>query len=169
VPRSKQCIAPTLAQKALGAGIRGEQVDGNDAIALHDVVGQALERARAGKGPTLIEALSYRLSDHTTADDATRYRPADELKAAWSREPVARLRNWLHGKGFWDEAREQAWQAESKQLIEAAVAEWQALAPQSVDELYDYLYAECPPGLAEQREQARLRQQRREQRGADHD
>ncbi|GAA0790968.1 pyruvate dehydrogenase (acetyl-transferring) E1 component subunit alpha [Marinobacterium sediminicola] len=169
VPRSKQCIAPTLAQKALGAGIRGEQVDGNDAVALHEVVGQALERARAGKGPTLIEALSYRLSDHTTADDATRYRPSDELKAAWAREPVARLRNWLHSQGLWDEAREQAWQAETRQMIEDAVKAYQAIPPQTVDELYDYVYAECPAGLSEQREQARIRQQRREQGGTDHE
>jgi len=169
VPRSKQCIAPTLAQKALGAGIRGEQVDGNDALALHEVIGQALERARAGKGPTLIEAISYRLSDHTTADDATRYRPSDELKQAWQREPVARLRSWLHQQGLWDEAREQAWQAESKQLIEAAVATYQAIPPQTVDELYDYLYAECPPGLAEQREQARVKQTRQQQGGQEHE
>ncbi|PSL15531.1 pyruvate dehydrogenase E1 component alpha subunit [Marinobacterium halophilum] len=169
VPRSKQCIAPTLAQKALGAGIRGEQVDGNDAIALHDVVGQALERARAGKGPTLIEALSYRLSDHTTADDATRYRSADELKAAWARDPVARLRHWLHQQGHWDEAREQAWQAETKQLIEAAVADYLALPAQPVDDLYDHLYAECPPTLAVQREQARAKQARHEQGGSGHE
>lgn len=169
VPRSKQCIAPTLAQKALGAGIRGEQVDGNDAVALHEVIGQALERARAGKGPTLVEALSYRLSDHTTADDATRYRPSEELKEAWKREPVARLRNWLHQQGLWDEAREQAWQAETKQLIETAVEAYQAMPPQSVDELYNHLYAECPPGLAEQREQTRLKQARMQQGGQDHE
>ncbi|MBA4501392.1 pyruvate dehydrogenase (acetyl-transferring) E1 component subunit alpha [Marinobacterium marinum] len=169
VPRSKQCIAPTLAQKALGAGIRGEQVDGNDAVALHDVVGQALERARAGKGPTLIEALSYRLSDHTTADDATRYRPADELKAAWTRDPVARLRNWLHRQALWDEVREQSWLAEARQLVEAAITVYQATPPQGVDELYNHLYAECPAELAEQREQAQTRQQRRQQGGADHE
>lgn len=169
VPRSKQCIAPTLAQKALGAGIRGEQVDGNDAIALHEVVGQALERARAGKGPTLIEALSYRLSDHTTADDASRYRPPQELKAAWAREPLARLRHWLLARGWWDEAREQAWQAEVRQLIDTAVADYLATPPQSVDELYNHLYAECPPALAAQREAARARQQRRRQGGEPHE
>ncbi len=168
-PRSKQCIATTLAQKALGAGIRGEQVDGNDAIALHEVVGQALERARAGKGPTLIEALSYRLSDHTTADDATRYRSSEELKDAWKREPVARLRNWLHSQQLWDEEREQAWQAETRQLIEAAVAEYQATPAQDVDELYNHLYAECPAGLAEQREQTKFKQARMQQGGQDHD
>ncbi len=169
VPRSKQCIAPTLAQKAIGAGIRGEQVDGNDAIALHEVVGQALERARAGKGPTLIEALSYRLSDHTTADDATRYRSSEELKDAWKREPVARLRNWLHSQQLWDEEREQAWQAETRQLIEAAVADYQATPAQDVDELYNHLYAECPAGLAEQREQTKLKQARMQQGGQDHE
>lgn len=168
VPRSKQCIAPTLAQKALGAGIRGEQVDGNDALALHEVVGQALERARAGKGPTLIEALSYRLSDHTTADDATRYRPSEELKDAWQREPVARLRNWLHRCAWWDEERENAWQAEARRMIDTAVEQYLAAEPQPVDDLYDHLYAECPPALAEQREQARHKQAR-QQGGQDHE
>ncbi|WP_409525223.1 pyruvate dehydrogenase (acetyl-transferring) E1 component subunit alpha [Nitrincola sp. MINF-07-Sa-05] len=157
VPRSRQTCAQTLAQKALGAGIRGEQVDGNDAIALHEVISRALEQARQGKGPTLIEALSYRLSDHTTADDATRYREQSELKAAWEKEPVQRLRNYLHQCGHWDESREQALLEETKATVQSAVEQYLATPSQPVDDLFDYLYEECPPGLAEQREQARAK------------
>src|SRR5205823_1296775 len=108
VPRRMQSAAQTLAQKGIAAGIACEQVDGNDLIAVRDVVGRSLERARAGGGPTLLEALTYRLSDHTTADDATRYRSAEELKEQWKQEPIVRLRTWLHAKGAWSPAEEQA-------------------------------------------------------------
>jgi len=157
VPRSRQTSAQTLAQKALGAGIRGEQVDGNDAIALHEVISRALDQARQGKGPSLIEALSYRLSDHTTADDATRYREQSELKAAWEREPVQKLRHYLHQCGHWDEGQEQTLLEETKATVLSAVEQYLATPAQPVDDLFDYLYEECPPGLAEQREQARAK------------
>src|SRR5207244_3802018 len=99
VPVGEQTAAKTLAQKAIAAGIPGVQVDGNDAIAVREVMESALARARAGEGPTVVEALTYRLSDHTTADDATRYRPAGELEAAWQREPLTRLRALLEQRG----------------------------------------------------------------------
>ena len=92
VPRSLQCAADFLSEKAKGAGFDGITVDGNDIIAMYDTVNSALDRARKGKGPTLIEAISYRLSDHTTADDASRYRSEDELQQAWQYEPVVRLK-----------------------------------------------------------------------------
>src|SRR5450631_3751137 len=95
VPVASQTASATLAQKAIAAGIPGVQVDGNDAIAVRQVVAEALKLARGGGGPTLIEALTYRLSDHTTADDAQRYRPAAEVKAAWDKEPLKRMRNYL--------------------------------------------------------------------------
>lgn len=151
VPRSIQCGATSLAQKALGAGIRGEQVDGNDVIALHEAVSEALKQAREGKGATLIEAVSYRLSDHTTADDATRYRPSDELKSAWDREPVKRLQTFLHQRGWWDERQEQAWIDEVSKLIQAEVEQYLSREPQPVEHLVDYLYADLPDALEEQR------------------
>src|SRR5260370_14206732 len=92
VPRSPQSPAQTLAQKAIAAGIDGLQVDGNDVIAVRQVVHAALAKARRGDGPTLIEALSYRLGDHTTADDATRYRDPDVVSRQWECEPLLRLR-----------------------------------------------------------------------------
>jgi pyruvate dehydrogenase E1 component alpha subunit len=157
VPRALQCGAPTLAQKAMGAGIRGTQVDGNDVIAVHQAVARALERARAGKGPSLIEAISYRLSDHTTADDATRYRSNDELKAAWENEPVKRLRTYLHGRGWWDENLETQWQQEVSNRIQHAVDDYLATPPSPPSALFDHLYAEPPVQLTEQREYALLR------------
>ena len=108
VPRALQSAAPTLAQKAVAAGIEGIQVDGNDICAVHEVVRYALDKARAGKGATLIEALSYRLGDHTTADDATRYRNIDEVNNAWRRDPLRRLRQYLHAQELWNEAKEKA-------------------------------------------------------------
>ena len=102
VPRARQTAAETLAQKAVAAGIPGEQVDGNDVIAVRAVVDRALSRARSGDGPSLIEAMTYRLSDHTTADDASRYRDDAEVSRYWHAEPVARIRNYLMANGHWD-------------------------------------------------------------------
>src|SRR5262245_9775139 len=108
VPLSLQTAAETLAQKGIAAGMPSFQVDGNDVIAVRDAVGTALERGRKGEGPTLIEAVTYRLSDHTTADDARRYRSKDEVEQAWKVEPLARLRTYLVGIGAWNDEQERA-------------------------------------------------------------
>jgi len=152
VPRSIQCAAPTLAQKALGAGIPGEQVDGNDVIAVCERVEAALLRARQGKGATLIECLSYRLGDHTTADDASRYRSEEEVRRAWREEPVSRLRSLLVARGDWDEGREQALIAELQGLLQQAVERFEATAPRPPQALFEHVYAQWPQALAEQRE-----------------
>jgi TPP-dependent pyruvate/acetoin dehydrogenase alpha subunit len=94
VPLKLQTAAATLAQKAIGAGFTGEQVDGNDIIAVRAAAEQAIAAARSGKGPYFIEAVTYRLGDHTTADDAARYRPPEEVQAHWKEEPIARLRTY---------------------------------------------------------------------------
>src|ERR1700688_4922981 len=106
VPVAAQTAAQTLAQKAVAAGIPGVQVDGNDVFAVREGVGEALEAARRGAGPSLIEALTYRLSDHTTADGASRYRSSEEVKDAWALEPLIRIRAFLFGTGQWDAAKE---------------------------------------------------------------
>ena len=106
VPRHEQSAAETLAQKAIAVGIPGEQVDGNDVIAVY-VGGAALDHARQGDGAHVIEALTYRLGDHTTADDATRYRDGSRA-AAWASEPIGRLPSYLAGTGFWSKDREDA-------------------------------------------------------------
>jgi 2-oxoisovalerate dehydrogenase E1 component alpha subunit len=155
VPIEHQTATKTLAQKAIAAGIPGVQVDGNDVIAVRHITSEAVARARRGEGPTLIEALTYRLSDHTTADDATRYRDQSEVKEAWAKEPLPRLRSYLMKLRVWDEAREDALKAECAREVEAAVDEYLSGPKPSTDHMFDHLFANPPKGLAEQREMAR--------------
>ena len=155
VPVSAQTAAATLAQKAIGAGIPALQVDGNDLLVVRDVVGQAVECARSGGGPTVIEALTYRLSDHTTSDDATRYRSAEEVAAARRLEPIARTRSFLQSRALWDEADEQALKTACNEEVEAAVRQYLATPKQSTDAMFDYLYAQLTPALRAQRDEAR--------------
>ncbi len=152
VPRRIQCGAPTLAQKAIGAGFHGEQVDGNDMLALYERMRVALDRARHGKGPVLLECLSYRLGDHTTADDATRYRSAEEVKQAWLEEPIKRLQGFLANQGIWDERREQALIGECQAEVQRAVEAFENAGNQPAESVLDYVYAKWPAALAEQRE-----------------
>ncbi|NDZ09265.1 pyruvate dehydrogenase (acetyl-transferring) E1 component subunit alpha [Pseudomonas aeruginosa] len=153
VPRRIQCGAPTLAEKAVGAGFPGEQVDGNDVLAVAERVRAALERARQGKGPTLLECISYRLCDHTTADDASRYRSAEEVNQAWREEPIKRLRAFLAGRGQWDEEREQALVGECQARVQEAVERFETFAAQAPQALFEHVYARWPAALEEQREQ----------------
>jgi pyruvate dehydrogenase E1 component alpha subunit len=95
VPLSRQTAAPSLAHKGVGYGMPGERVDGNDMAALLAVLGTAVQRARSGEGPQLVEALTYRMQAHTNADDATRYRDDDEVAAWVERDPITRLRTYL--------------------------------------------------------------------------
>src|SRR5438552_7484871 len=107
VPLKLQTASETLAQKAIAAGFAGEQVDGNDVIAVRAATEQAIAQARAGGGPRLIEAVTYRLGDHTTADDAARYRPPEEVQARWKEEPITRLRSYLLSRKAWGESQEE--------------------------------------------------------------
>jgi len=154
VPREKQSAARTLAQKAVAAGIAGEQVDGNDVIAVRAVVEQALARARQGHGPTLVEAVTYRLCDHTTADDASRYRDDAEVSRHWLAEPLLRLRNFLTRLGYWDKAREETLLRECSAMVESAAEDYLATPPQPLSANFDFAYASAPAELLEQREAA---------------
>lgn len=151
VPRSRQSAAQTLAQKAVAAGIEGLQVDGNDVIAVRHAMDQALAKARSGGGPTLIEALTYRLSDHTTADDASRYRGPDELAAAWKQEPLLRLRTYLTDSGTWDKTREDALLKECNEQVQAAAQAYLDTPPPGPEQMFDHLYAQMPAALQKQR------------------
>ena len=155
MPRSAQTRAETLAQKAIAAGFKGEQVDGNDVIAVRFCVQRAIDKARAGGGPTLIEALTYRLCDHTTADDAGRYRSAEEVQHAWQSEPLRRLRRHLSAGGHWSGAKEQALNDACSAQVEEAVAEYSATPVQPPESMFDHLYASLPVALEPQRESAR--------------
>jgi pyruvate dehydrogenase E1 component alpha subunit len=152
VPRAHQSAAKTLAQKAIAAGIAGEQVDGNDVVAVRDRVDAALERARGGRGPTVIEALTYRLSDHTTSDDASRYRDDAEVSARWADEPVRRLRDYLVACRWWDKDDEEALAADCAAEVEAAVEAYLAAPLPPPEAMFDHLYAELPAPLRGQRE-----------------
>jgi 2-oxoisovalerate dehydrogenase E1 component alpha subunit len=155
VPIEEQTAAQTLAQKAVAAGIPGVQVDGNDVLAVRDVVSSALAKARDGGGPTVIEAMSYRLSDHTTADDATRYRSDHEVAEAWKLEPLIRLRALLQARGVLDEASEQVMKAQYAQEVEDAVKEYLGTPKQSIDAMFDFLFANPPRSIEAQKEIAR--------------
>ena len=154
VPRSKQNTATTLAQKGIAGGLASIQVDGNDMIAARWAMENAIERARQGEGATVVEMITYRLSDHTTADDATRYRDSDEVDAAWKQEPIARLRAYLVAEGHWDDEREEALLAEAAADVEAAVEEYLAVGKPGIESMFDYMYAELPHDLAEQKARA---------------
>ena len=154
VPLAKQTAAPTLAQKATAAGIPGWQVDGNDVVAVRFAVENALERARAGAGPSLIEAVTYRLSDHTTADDASRYRDDTEVSPHWGAEPVARLRAYLIRAKLWDKDREEQLLHECNRAVETAAGEYLATPPLPPAAMFDHSFAQIPADLARQREAA---------------
>ena len=151
VPRSAQTAAQTLAQKGIAAGISSEQVDGNDLIAMRDAMDRALTRAREGGGPALIEALTYRLSDHTTADDASRYRSADEVADAWQREPVLRMRTYLTDQGAWDKSREEALLKDCNARVLSAVQEYIDTPAPASAAMFEHLYASLPASLDAQR------------------
>jgi pyruvate dehydrogenase E1 component alpha subunit len=151
MPRSAQSAAATLAQKAIAAGIPGVQVDGNDVIAVRHIVEQALARARTGEGPSVVEALTYRMSDHTTADDAGRYREGEAVSGQWSSDPIARLRNHLSASGAWTKAQEERLIEEINREIDASVERYMAVSPQPPESMFDHLYAELPAAYAEQR------------------
>lgn len=153
VPRESQSHAQTLAQKAIAAGIDCLQVDGNDLLAMEYASRKALERARAGGGPFLIEAITYRMGDHTTADDARRYRDDDEVSSHWQGDPVARIRSYLVEQGGWTKDQEEALQADCQVELERAVADYLAVTPQPASAMFDYLYAELPEAYEGQRQQ----------------
>ena len=153
VPRDKQTHTQTIAQKAIAAGFSGIQVDGNDVVAVRYAVDQALQKARRGDGPTLIEAVTYRLCDHTTADDAKRYSSHEDRKKAWEKEPIARLGYFLEAQGLWDREKEAALQQRCREEVDAAVTEYiNAPKPKPTD-MFDHLYAQLPEALLDQRDE----------------
>jgi len=150
VPLHRQTAAATLAQKAHAYGIPGVQVDGNDIFAVWSAAVEALDRARRGDGPTLIEAVTYRLGDHTTADDASRYRDDEEVEAWRARDPISRLRLYLDGAGLWNDELESQLAAEVHAWVDEQVQALEAMPPHSPEDLFKYMYAEIPPHLSEQ-------------------
>ena len=151
MPRRAQSAAETLAQKAVAAGFPGEQVDGNDVIAVRTVLERALGRARRECLPSLVEALTYRLSDHTTADDARRYRDDAEVSERWKAEPIARMRNFLVERGWWTKGDEERLLQECAAEIDAAVEAYLAVASAPPTDAIDHVFAALPEPMARQR------------------
>ncbi|MCU7842900.1 MAG: pyruvate dehydrogenase (acetyl-transferring) E1 component subunit alpha [Candidatus Thiodiazotropha sp. (ex Monitilora ramsayi)] len=154
VQRDKQTAATTLAQKAIAGGIQGEQVDGNDVIALCDRMQLALDRIRDTHEPMLIEALTYRLCDHTTADDANRYRPEEEVEAQRINDPLRRLKHYMVNNGYWNDQKEEQLNKACIDEVDAAVKAYLETPPQPPESMFDYLYEELPDALKEQRSHA---------------
>ncbi|MEU1276883.1 pyruvate dehydrogenase (acetyl-transferring) E1 component subunit alpha [Streptomyces sp. NPDC005805] len=155
VPLAKQTAAPSLAHKAVGYGMPGRLVDGNDAAAVHQVLGEAVERARRGGGPTLVEAVTYRMDAHTNADDATRYRVDSEVETWRAHDPITLLERELTERGLLDdETRRSA--AEAAETMAARLRERMNADP-VLDpmDLFGHVYAERTSQLREQAEQLR--------------
>ena len=151
VPRKTQSAAQTLAQKAIAAGIEGLQVDGNDVVAVHHAMREALAKAHEGRGPTVIEAITYRLADHTTADDASRYRPPEEVAEAWKREPILRLRHYLSEAGAWNKTNEEDLLKQCNEQVQAAAQAYIDTPPPPLEQMFDHLYATLPAAYLAQR------------------
>jgi pyruvate dehydrogenase E1 component alpha subunit len=150
VPRSRQMNSETIAQKAIAYGMPGVQVDGNDVFAVYQAAREALERGRNGGGPTLIEAVTYRLSHHTTADDWTRYRPKEEVEEWKKKDPILRVRLYMQKQNIWNERDEQQLQEDARAEIAQVVQQYEALPRRDVTEIFRYVYAEMPWNLQEQ-------------------
>ncbi|NQZ93267.1 MAG: pyruvate dehydrogenase (acetyl-transferring) E1 component subunit alpha [Moritella sp.] len=155
LPRDEQSSCETLAQKAIAGGVSCEQVDGNDVIACYIKIKAAIDRAREGQGPHLIETISYRLSDHTTADDASRYRSEDNVGEAWQKEPMTRLRSLLMDELIIDSAAIEQLEKECSEEIDAAVTRYLAIPPASPTTMFEYLYETLPDHYLDQLEQVR--------------
>lgn len=156
IPRGDQTPSETIAQKGIAYGIPSVQVDGNDPLAVHVAITEALDRARAGEGPTFIEAVTYRLMMHTTADDPQKYRGVKEEEEAWAKEPLIRFEKYLRKKGIWDDAKAEALQAELKAQVDAAVTEFESpeLRARLLGEIpFDHVYGEPHPYIEEQRQE----------------
>jgi len=150
--RDQQTASATIAQKADAYGMPGVQVDGNDVLAVYRACATAVTRARAGEGATLVEALTYRIGPHTTADDASRYRRAIAVDEWRERDPLDRVRAHLAGRGAYEETWETEVEERAAALVEEAVAEAEALAPLSRGEIFDGMFAEPSPTLERQRQ-----------------
>jgi pyruvate dehydrogenase E1 component alpha subunit len=153
VPRRRQTAVKYIAQRGPGFGVPGCLVYGNDILAVYRVVGEAIARARVGQGPTLIEAITYRIGAHTTADDPTKYRAEEEVQEWLARDPVARFRKFLLAQKILSDARDEELHDEAAAKFEAGVEAYEALPPPDPAQQFDYTYAELPPQLQKQREQ----------------
>lgn len=151
VPVERQTASTSFAGKGVAYGIPGVRCDGNDIFAVIKATRDAVARAAAGQGPTIVEAMTYRLSGHSTSDDPKAYRKEDVVDGWKKRDPLLRLRQYLEKKNLWTDAQQSALEAKVEGDIKAAVAEAEAAAPPSLESMFDDVYGELPWHLQEQR------------------
>ena len=163
VPFEHQTASQTIAIKAQAYGFEGVRVDGNDILAVYRTTKEAVDKARKGGGPTLIEAVTYRMGPHSSSDDPKRYRSDEELAEWQKRDPITRLRMYLEKKKMWTEADEKRAQEETNREIEEAVQHAEKLPKPALETLFTDVYAEMPWNLQEQLRELREEKQRSEQ------
>ena len=151
VPRERQSASKTLAQKAYAYGFEGIQVDGNDIFAVYKATKNALEKARQGGGPTFIECFTYRMSHHTTADDATRYRKEEEVESWKLKDPVSRLKLFMEKKGIWTEQYQKDSEGKAKTIVDEAVKKAESIKPSNPGDMLVYTFEELTPRQAEEK------------------
>ena len=152
VPVAKQTASKTLAEKARAYGMDGVRLDGNDLLAVYAATKAAVDKARAGGGPTMIEAVTYRMGPHSSSDDPTRYRPKEEVEAWARRDPIDRMRKYLELKGLWSKDRDDALRAELDDLLQNTIKEVERNPPPPIETLFGDVTAELSPQLKEQME-----------------
>jgi pyruvate dehydrogenase E1 component alpha subunit len=152
VPRDQQMASETVAQKGLAYGATCVQVDGNDLFGMYKVMYEARERARGGGGVTLVEAITYRLADHTTADDARRYRDEAEVESWRGKDPMIRLRRYLEAQGLWNDAKQAAALEGAEAWVKGVVDEVLNYPAPHRHEMFDHLFAELPEEQRRQRD-----------------
>src|SRR3989442_1332996 len=152
VPVTRQTASKTLAQKALGYGFDGVRVDGNDLLAVYAVPKAAADKARSGGGPTMIEAVTYRMGPHSSSDHPTRYRSKDEVGTWAKRDPIERMRKYLELKGLWSKDSADKLRIELEALLQTTIKEVERSPPPPIETLFTDVYAELTPQLKEQME-----------------
>jgi len=155
VPRSRQTGSETFAQKGLAYGMKCHQIDGNDIFASYKIMKESIQYTKEHNKPVFIEAVTYRLGDHTTADDARRYRDQAELEAWQAKDPLIRIRKYLDGKSLWDDEQQAELAARAKQIVSEVVKNAEGIAKPTSDDIFDYTFASLPPEIQIQKRTGR--------------
>ena len=155
VPRKKQTASYTIAQKAIAYGFNGIQVDGNDMFAVYKAVKEAADNARKGNGSSLIECFTYRMADHTTSDDASRYRSEKEVMSWQKKDPIERVKKFMEKRRIWNQKDEEEWLEKCKKMVEKAVSNAKGIKKPEIEDMFKYMYKEMTDELKEELESLR--------------
>ncbi|MDG6995350.1 MAG: pyruvate dehydrogenase (acetyl-transferring) E1 component subunit alpha [Nitrososphaerota archaeon] len=150
LPSSRQTASRTFADKAIAYGFEGIRVDGNDALAVYAATKKAVEKARLGKGPTMIECLTYRMGPHSTSDDPNRYRTKEEIEDWRKRDPIERFRSYLEKKGYWTKDYEESLRSQIENELNTAIKEQEAIGKSELISMFEDVYSEMPDRIKEQ-------------------